>query len=255
MLIAWQNLADAATLSTDSEQASLPASNVQQQHVSRKWQTAAGVKSAYLLLDLGSSQSCALLALLGTNFTSAATLRLRGSVTDPTATGSLAYDSGSIAAGVVVGYGSAYKAFAATASRYWRIDVADATVDDNLAVGRVFLGPSWEPAVNMQIGWSVRFADQSRKARSSAGQRWVDVRPKPRVLEFELDYLTEAEIYANAFALALAQGITGDVLAIPDIDGDYLPQQAVWGALEDLAPVVEPRLALYSQKFTIEETL
>ena len=182
MLIAWQNLADDATLSTDSEQASLPASNVQQQHVSRKWQTAAGVKSAYLLLDLGAAQSCALLALAGTNFTSAATLRLRGSVTDPTATGSLAYDSGSIGAGVVSGYGAAYHAFTATAARYWRIDVADATVDDNLAVGRVFLGPSWSPGVNMQLGWSVRFADMSRRAKSSAGQVWADVRPKPRVL-------------------------------------------------------------------------
>lgn len=255
MLIAWDNKADDASLATDSEQASLPASNVQNAHLSRKWQTATGVKSAYLLLDLGSSLSCALLALLGTNLTASATVRLRGSVTDATATGSLAYDSGTIAAGVVAGYGAAYKAFSAIASRYWRLDVADSTVDDNLAVGRVFLGPSWAPAINMQLGASWRSHDPSRRQQSSGGQTWADVRPQERVFKFTLDFETEAEMFANAFAMARAQGITGDVLAIDDIDGTYLSQKAVWGLLEDAGEVVNDKLELYRQSFTIRERL
>jgi hypothetical protein len=253
MLIAWQNLADAASVSTDSEVATLPASNVQQAHVSRQWQTD-GDNAAYLLLDLGSSLSCALLALLGTNLTSSATIRIRGSVTDATATGSLAYDSGTVAAGAKAGYGAVYKDFASVASRYWRIDLSDATLDE-LAVGRLFLGPSWEPSINMQMGWSSRVADPSRRSKSSGGQSYADVRPKARVLEFVLDCMTEAEMYGNAFALAYAQGITGDVLAIPDIDGSYLSEQAVFGLLSANEPIVEPRLGLYSQKFSIEERL
>jgi len=253
MLIAWENFADAGSVSTDSALDTLPVSNLQQQHVSRKWRTD-GAASAYVLVDLGASLDCGVLALLGANLTAAATIRIRGSVTDPTATGSLAYDSGTVAAGAKAGYGGVYKAFTEVASRYWRIDLADASLD-YLEAGRLFLGPAWEPSINMQLGWSVRVDDPSKKTKSSGGQSYADVRPKARVLDFSLEFMGEAEMYGNAFALAVAQGLTGDVLAIPDAEGAYLPEQAVFGQLEQLSALVEPRLALYSQKFTIEERL
>jgi len=255
MYIAWDNKADAASLTTDSEQASLPASNVQQAHLSRKWQTAAGVKSAYIVFDLGSSLACGLLAVLGSNLAPAATLRLRGSVTDPTGAGSLAYDSGTIAAGAVSGYGAAYHAFTGVASRYWRLDLADASVPDNLQAGRVFLGPKWTPAIGMAIGGSVTPVDPSRRGKSYGGQAYANELPQFRVMEFTLDFQAEAEIFANAFAMARANGIVRDVLAIPDIGGTYLSQQAVYGLLEASEPIVNDKLNLYRQKFRIEERL
>src|SRR5574340_1443988 len=118
MILGWENKADAAMIPAGSEIATLPASNVQQPHLSRKWNTAAGVKSSYLLLDLSASVSCALLGVLGTNLTAAATLRLRASDADATAVAGDKLDTGAVSAGVKTGYGAAYKWFAAVAARY-----------------------------------------------------------------------------------------------------------------------------------------
>lgn len=255
MIIAWDNKADAAALTTDSELATLPSSNVQQPHVSRKWHTAASIKSAYLLMTMASSLSCGLLALLGTNFTAAGTLRLRGSDSDATGVTGEKYDSGTVNAGVVAGYGAAYKSFTAAAARYWRLDLADASVASNLQVGRVFLGPSWTPAVNMEYGWGVASMDSSDLDESYGGQDYADIRPQRRLLQFSLGFQSEAELYGNAFAMARANGRVHDVLAIPDASGAYLSQQAVWGLVQTSEPLINERLGIYRQKFTIKERL
>lgn len=466
MILAWDNKSDAAMLSTDSELASLPASNVQQPHVSRKWHTAAGVKSAYLLMDTLAAVSCGVLALLGTNFTSAATLRLRSrdvpdnylslpgasgnyastpdsaatSITGDidirvmlaadswvsgsfqtilskyaevdtqrsywfgvTASGVLRFvwsadgtittemlstgtpgfvagsahwvrvtldvdngaagksakfytsedgivwtqlgstvttagttsifdgpagvelgaygpahsvnllagkvfraqvyngiegtlvadfdvadamsgatsvvsasgetwtinqsgspaasivgwllDTGTVSAGVVSGYGEAYKSFTAVAARYWRLDLADATVPSNLQIGRVFLGPKWSPSVNQEFGWSVVPVDSSDLDESYGQQEYADEKPQQRVVQFSLNWMNEAEMYGNAFAMARANGRVRDVLAIHDIAGAYLSQQAVWGLVQASEPLIHERSQIYRMKFTIRERL
>lgn len=255
MLLAWQNLADAALLATDSEVAAAPAANVQHEHVARKWQTGASVKSAYLLFDLGASETCGLLGVFGANLSASATLRLRGSVTDATATGSLAYDSGTISAGAVEGYGQALHVFANTASRYWRLDLADATLDDNLQVGRVFLGPKWSTTYNHSYGWQVGWLDASQVVRSWGGQSYADRKPRRRVVEFRLDYLSEAEAFESALEIAREQGVVGDVLAVPDATATYVARQAIWGQLAASEPMQNPIALTWQQKFRIEERL
>lgn len=255
MLIAHDNLADAATIATDSEIAAAPAANVQDPHLSRKWQTATSVKSAYLLLDLGASETCGVLGVFGTNLTAAATRRLRGSVTDPTATGSLAYDSSSGVAGVVEGYGQALLVFADVAARYWRIDLADASLEDNLQVGRVFLGPKWEPTYNHSYGWQLGWLDASQVVRSWGGQSYADRKPQRRMAEFRLDHLSEAEAFENALEIARAQGVVGDVLAIPDPDSTYIGRQAIWGQCTASEPMQNPIALTWQQKYRIEERL
>ncbi len=256
MLIAWDNKADAASaLTVSSEIATLPGANVQQPHVSRKWHTAAAVKDAYLLFDLGSSLSCALFAALGTNLTAAATVRIRCAESVADVTAAPLYDSTAVNAGVVAGYGAAYKSFTAQAARYWRLDFTDATLPDNIQVGRVFLGPKWTPSINQLYGWRVRVKDDSKVARSYGGQSYVDVRPQTRVLKFELDYMSEAEMYGNAFAMARTNGLVSDILVIPDSAGTYLSQQAVWGLLSASEPLVHRIPLIYRQAFTVEERL
>lgn len=256
MLLAWLNKLDtAAALSAGSELDSLPGANVQQAHLSRKWHTAAGVKSSYLLLDMGASTLCQLLAVLGSNLTSAATLRLRASDADPTATGSLLLDTGVVSAGVKDGYGAAYKSFTATAARYWRLDLTDNAVPDNLQIGRVFLGPRWQPSANQLWDWNVTPLDESRLDESYGGQTYADVRPQRRVLQFVLDFMDEAEMYGNAFALARAQGIVRDVLAIPEITSAYVSEQSVWGLLTASQPLSQRKVRIYQQKFEIKERL
>lgn len=256
MIIAWNNRADdASTLTASSEISTLPGSNVQTPHVSQQWQTAAGVKAATLLLDLGSSLSCAALALLGTNFTAAATWRLRGSDSDPTGVTGEKYDSGTISAGAKAGYGGCYLSFTAAAARYWLLNVADATVADNLEVGRLFLGPKWTPTQAQGFGWSVTPNDPSQISKSYGGQKYADERPQTRTVRFTLEFMNEAEMYGNAFAMAHDNGVVRDVLAIHNPAGSYLSEQAVWGLCEAGEPLENYEHQIFRQRFTVEERL
>jgi len=255
VLIAWTNRADRAVLTASSELAEQPGANVQRPIVAEKWGTAAGVKSAALTLDLGASLPCSVLALLGSNLTSAATVRLRGSDTDPTAAAGDAYDSGSLSAGVKAGYGAVYKGFTSAAARYWRVDLADASLSDNLEVGRLFLGPSWAPTYGQSWGWSVELDEQTKVAYSRGGQAYPSELPQARVISFNLDFGTEAEMYGNAFAMARQNGLARDVLAIHDIAGAYLSEQAVFGLLTAHTPLVQEKHQIFRQKFTIKERL
>jgi len=255
MILAWENLADDATLIAGSAVSTLPVENIQNPHLSKKWHTASSVTAVSCRFDMGSSVDCSLMALLGTNLTSAATIRIRASDTDPVVTSSLAYDSGVVSAGVKDGYGAIYKTFAETTSRYWRFDISDATLADHIEVGRVFIGPSWEPAVNMMLNWSVTPTDTSRRDKSYAGQTYIDILPRVRVLQFQLDFLTEAEMYGNAFAMEFANGIAADILGIPDIASSYLSEQAVWGLINSAQPVIERELGIFQHRIEIEERL
>jgi hypothetical protein len=256
MLIGYLNKADAAALSTDSEIATLPASNVKLAHVAKKWYTAAGVTAAYLIFDLGSAIACDVVALLGTNLTPTGTIRVRASTADPTVVGTLLRDTGVLTGAAKAGYGAIYKSFSTATARYWRIDLSDpAVAEGNLRVGRVFLGPSWTPTVPQLFDWSVVSLDESPGDASYAGQEYDDEKPQRRVLSFTLDYLAEAEMYGNAFALARANGIVRDVLAIPDIAGSYLSEQAVFGKLAAAEPIFHRLPQIYRQKFTVRERL
>lgn len=256
MLLAWSNKADAATLTTDSAKATLPVTNLQTPHVAQKWHTVAGVTAAYAIADMGSAVACDILALLGTNLTPTGTVRVRASSLDATVTGSLLLDTGVLTGAAKAGYGAIYKAFASTTARYWRIDLSDAAVaEGNLRVGRLFLGPSWTPTQGPDFGWAIQTLDDSPGDESYAGQEYDEEKPQRRLLTFVLDHMTEAEAYGSAFALARANGRVRDVLAIYDINGSYLSEQAVFGKLIAGEPIPHRLPRVYRQKFTIRERL
>jgi len=255
MLFAWDNKVIAAMVSAGSELSTLPGSNVQHPHVSRKWGTAAGIKSSFLLFDMLAAVPVSLLSVVGTNLTSTATMRLRASNADPTAVAGDLYDSGAIAAGVKDGYGAIYKKFAQVTARYWRLDLTDASVADNLLVGLVFLGPSWEVTGSLLYDWSVTPLDESRESESTGGQSHFDVRPQRRVLDFALDFMTELDAYTKAFVMARANGRVKNLVAVPDINSAYVSEQSVLGTVRASMPVVHRRFDIHLQKFSIKERL
>jgi hypothetical protein len=254
VILGWINRIDSATLSA-AEVGTLPASNVKHPHLTRKWHTPAGTVSVALMADLGTPLSCSCVALLGTNLTPTATLRVRGSDSDSTGQAGEKTDTGVVLAGVKAGYGAAYRVFTAASARYWRLDIADLSLPSNIQIGRIFLGPTWMPTINISLDWRVTARDDSSRSESYGRQTYADTRPQRRVLEFVLDFQSETEIYSNAFAAARANGIVRDILAIPDIASQYLSEQAVWGLVQASEPISEPRLGLFRQRYTIVERL
>jgi hypothetical protein len=254
MRLAWDNKFDAATLTgVGSEIATLPGINVQKVHLSQKWYTQAAINSSFLLFDLGAALTLDTIGVFGTNLTSAATYRLRCSANPDGVTAAI-YDSGVIAAGVKTGFGQLIQSWAGANARYWRLDLADASLNQ-LQIGRVFGGPSWQISSALLWGWGLTVMDDSAVAKSRGGQSFSDSLPKYRALEFTLDYLSEAQIYDNAFALARANGRVKDVLAIPFEAGAYVSEQAVWGLVRVSTPLVHRLTRCFRQQFRIEERL
>lgn len=261
MLLAWNNLADGATITTSSELATFPGTNVQQPHLSRKWNTAAAVKAAYQVFDLrgvdpNAAKVFRVVALLGTNLSSNATVQIRTSDLDPNAVANLVYDSGVVNAGVKAGYGASYKVLPANVDgRYSRVDVADPSVPDNLQIGRVVIAPAWIAADKLLWNWSMTAVDPSTISKSRGGQSYPDELAQYRVADFTFDYMSETEAYDNPFALARANGVVSDVLFMPFESGARISEQAVWGLVKASQPLVHRTTRTFRQKFTIEERL
>jgi hypothetical protein len=254
MRLAWINRFDDATLSPGSEIASLPATNAQHAHLSKKWHTATGVKSSHVVADLGAQYPIDVLAVVGTNLTPTATLRLRASNSDATgATGEI-YDSTLIGAGVIADYPAIYHDLdGAQTARYWRIDLADAAVADHLQVGRIFLGPAW--SVDRELGWDISWLDGSQVEQARGGQSWIDEGPRRRLLRFHINSTTRAEMLDNAFEIARRNGLAEQVLALIDDSDAYVPHLSMLGYVQEMTPIVQENARIYRQRYHLEEAL
>lgn len=140
-------------------------------------------------------------------------------------------------------------------ARYWRLDLTDYSVASSLQAGRVFLGPSWSISQAMLYGWSAMEVDPSNVTKSRGGQAFPDAVAKYRMLDFTLDFVSEASIFDNAFAMARANGTVKDVLAIPLETGSYISEQSVWGRIISQEPLIHRLSQIFRQKFTVEERL
>ena len=263
IIIADSALSDAATLTAGSEAAGMPVGNLQTFQPSEKWR-ATNLAAAYVEADLGAAQPLDLIALLYTNTTSAATWRIRGATTQANLTAAPGYDSGAITAWPQSGlddwdFVHVFKWLGASPQtfRWWRVDLTDAAnPDGHLQAGRLYLSDAWQPARNLQYGWSIGFADDSIKRRATGGQSWVTARGKRRVLDFTLGFLSEAEMYDNAFDIDRRRGEHADVLAIRDPDDTaHVHRQMVYGLIDGLKPIVNPNFNLFEKSYRIEEAL
>ena len=79
--IAYRNLADAGTVSASSEEAAMPASRLQNEHVGKRWRSTA--EPAAAICDLGETQAIDTIALLG--MTAGATSSVRARLTSAAA--------------------------------------------------------------------------------------------------------------------------------------------------------------------------
>ena len=260
MRLGWVNRADSASLSVDRELASLPGSNTQNAHLASRWDPGGLYTTTAIYWDLGAAQACDTLALLGTTLDVDSWVIICAANSSPAGSwGEFGFESADYylstnPSGLVDGYGACYVQFPSLARRYWAVAVRNGDASA-WQLGRVFLGPTWEPSVDMQLPWQISSVDPSEISRSHGGQVYAEERPQQRVLQFALGFMSETEMFSNAFALTRAQGIVGDVLAIPDPDSDYIVQQSVWGRLAQAEPMVNDRLNLYRTRYTIEERL
>jgi len=255
MKIAWINRFDSATVDAGNQVSSLPVQNLQNEQVAIKWQTASGINSTHILIDMTAVVDIDCLALVGTNFTSAVTFRIRGSNTDNTAVAGEVADTGTLSGMVSSNYRNFYYAFSATkTARYWRIDIEDTSLN-YLRAGRLFMGPAWSPSKEMNFGWSIAYTDSSKVTRSQGGQLYIDESFKFRALDFTLSFMDQTEMISNGFEITRRNGSIIDVLVIPEENGTFNSELSIFGLLIGTFPLTHVTYQIYRIRYRIEERL
>lgn len=143
-------------------------------------------------------------------------------------------------------------------ARYWRVEIYDTgNPAGYVQIGRLFMARGWTPSINYTYGASLGYQDPTPVETSLSGAEYFDIRSKFRVMQFELDYISDTEAYNYALDLQRVAGISGEVLVMPDGGEDVgqQPLRSFVGRLRQIGPVTQPQPSAFSVKFEVKELL
>ncbi|WP_374653128.1 hypothetical protein [Dongia sp.] len=260
--LSWVNYLKTATLAASSEVGDLSAGNLMVDHLVTAWRSAPGT-SAYLTADLGAVKACRLVGIFGSNLTPTATWRIRLSSSAAHA-GDL-YDSGTVLmkATVVniikkrdVSQAALYLP-AVVNARYVKIDLSDAGVAafNYIQAGAAWVGDAWQPTYGRSWGAVDGMRDDKAPSYSEGGQKYSIRADVPRIQQFSLDNLTDAERYGPVAQLDRIARRIENILVVPDPGGTYQNDDVVFGTLTTLGGVTRRQVNLRARRYEVEERL
>lgn len=254
----YTNLADSGSVTATSQQILLPASNVLNEHVGKRWRSSTNNDS--IVIDLGSSQSIDTVWFGGlTGSAATTTARVRIATVDVTGVAGDAYDSGTLSDGGMnldVAYSSGMVLISSPVTgRYVRIDLAD-SAGSYVEIGRVFVGARTAMSRTFSLGWQRQWIDRSTTSETRGGQTLILKDTILRSLVLSLDNVTEAEKNGVIEDIDRLNGQSTDILVITDPDSTNLPRDSLWGLVRDLTPVIQPQwYTTFSKQFSVKERL
>lgn len=209
----YDNAADRAVLAASPAMVStLPVANLQDPSRSKPSRST-GTAPQVVTGDWGGYELVSGMAITRHNLTAAAEYRLElfGGIGQ---SGALLFDSGEQVAIAAYGWGefgwgaagwggSVFDAwperfsnlyFTAVLARSFRLTIADADNPDGyLQLGRLFIGPHFEPVENMSYGVDCRWIEDSRQTRTDGSTLRTDPQGAYRKWSFALDALTAGD--------------------------------------------------------------
>lgn len=232
-LVAFPCLSDVNPLFTPapvlvggSWQASLPLANLQDRRIHKVARSVdATTGSTQFDIDFGTARSIRVLALVGVNFTSAATVEVDAGTTQG-ATG--VRDGAALAAypagetpetldGLTLSYVLVLPA--ALSARWWRVKIVDTSNPAGyVEIGRLFAGPAYQPTINARYGLRQGFEDDSAAHNTDGGATILTERRVRRTVQFVLPQIPVNEALANLFPLAHRQRTTRQCYFVFDPD-------------------------------------
>lgn len=270
-MLAYPNLADvnplyspAPVLTGGSWLANLPLTNLQDRRIAKVARsTNDDAASTQFDLDLGSARTVRVVALIGVNFSSAATVEIEGG----TSQGATDVYNGTAVAGYPAGE-TAESLDGLTLSyllvlpsnlsaRWWRVKIVDTSNPDNyVQIGRLFVAPVWQPTYNADYGLVQGWEDDSRSEYSEGGATLHVERRKRRTLTFTLSEIAEAEAMANHFPIQHRQGTTRQMYVIFDpADTTMLFKRSFLCVQQDISSLAMRSLSRYGAPMSLVEEL
>ncbi len=141
--------------------------------------------------------------------------------------------------------------------RYWRFDMIDAANPDGyLEVGRLFGGAAWSPSVNAVYGASLGYEDRDVVTEMDSGSEYTRKRNAPRVAQFALPALSDAEALLTVLEMQRRLGSTGEVLYEYDpADTTYAPMRRYLARLRKVSPLRAQFVDRWEAEFEAKELL
>jgi hypothetical protein len=229
-VLGYNNLIESATLSGGDWETDYPLSNVQTRYHgqrARSTSTSATITVAVAGIDV--------VAVAG-NFSQTATFQYVAG----------AYDSGAISASAIV---------LPTTEASVTITITDTSNPDGyVAVGRVFVGAAWQPALCIDWGYSLGIESRTGVAESLGGVEFFDVKRSRRTWSGKWSWLTDSEAFDGLLAIQKSHDIWREIAFILD-DANPLQQNAFLGRFRQLSSVEHPYPSNYAMAVEVQEML
>lgn len=282
-LLSWGNLTDGATLTGGSWLSTLPLNNLKNRQVQRVARsTNDATSSTQFIADTGGTKQIQVLALIVHNMSVSARIRITGDYSgtfasptyvgdwqDVWSVGIIPQDQleweedhfwlGTMTAEARAGYNSPWLHVLPTAQslRYWKIEIDDVgNPDGYVHLGRLFMAPSFTPAVNPEYGAEIGYEDPTEVVTSLSGAEYFDVRGRFRTHRFTFGVMSSAEAHNKMLELQRLQGVSGEVLMVPDKDdADTFVQRSFVGRLQELSPISNDYFGNWSQAIKVKELI
>lgn len=141
--------------------------------------------------------------------------------------------------------------------RYWRIDIIDSLNPAGyIQLGRVFLGPAWQPTRNAEVGLSLGWATDTTVQKALSGTKYFQRRNPYRVTNFTLNVIDIDEALNRAFEIDKRMGIDGEILWIQETqDTVHALRRRYLGTMRELSLIEFPYVGLGKKSYSIEETV
>ena len=253
LALGYDNQIDTSTLSGGSWNASYPLTNLQTRQFALQARSSnALTTSTKLILDCGAIQRIGVCALVNHNLTTVATVRLEGS--NNSGFSSLEYDSGAL---TVYDHTDYAFSFVQAEARYWRISISDTSNPDGyIAIGRVFLGWRFQPAINIAYSPSLSVESLTVVQETLGGQEYFDLRPNRRIWTGSWDAMTDSEAYAIWLQVQRGEDVSGEVyLIFDDADTTYRQYTNFIGRMRSLSAIEFPYQDRHTAGFEISELI
>lgn len=243
---------DFTTLSASSTAGNMSISYLTDPRVGRRWRSTD--PNCYGQADFGGDKPIDIVALVFPRDTAfpAGTIRHCFDANGGAPGTGAIYDSTAIDLGLVDGYGIHVLRLPETISaRYWRWTYALTTAF--VDTGRAWAGEVWSPGVNFSWGAGDTWEDLSSvRSSSRSGADFVDEKPRRRLLDFALEYLSDPDA-SVAREISRICGISKQILVVRDPDA--VASESIIGRMTKVNAITRVKWPISSTAYEIRESL
>ena len=126
--------------------------------------------------------------------------------------------------------------------------------DGYVAIGRVFVGAAWQPALCIDWGYSLGIESRTGVAESLGGVEFFDLKRSRRTWSGKWSWLTDSEAFDGLLAIQKSHDIWREIAFILD-DANPLQQNAFLGRFRQLSSIEHPYPSNYAMAVEVQEAL